>query len=142
MSKQSVRKGDNVMVITGKDKGKSGKVLAVNTDNDRIYVEGVNIISKSKKPKNARDKGGILKQEGTIDRSNVMLMCAECGGVVRIRHDKVANAEGKLKSVRICAKCGASLDEQKASSKKAAKKVAKAKTAKAKKEAKEKKDKE
>lgn len=127
MAKQSVKKGDNVMVITGKDKGKAGKVLAVKTDSNRIYVEGVNIISKSKKPRNAQDKGGILKQEGTIDVSNVMHICPSCGAVVRVKHELVANAEGKMKSARVCPKCAASLDEKKTSAKKAAKKAAKKK---------------
>lgn len=131
MSNLSVKKGDNVMVITGKDKGKAGKVLKVETGTGRIYVEGVNIISKSKKPRNAQDKGGILKQEGTIDASNVMIICATCGEVVRVRHDKAENAEGKMKSFRVCAKCGASLEEQGTSAKKAAKKAAKKKTTKA-----------
>lgn len=127
MAKLSVKKGDNVMVITGKDKGKAGKVLAVNTDSNRIYVEGVNIISKSKKPRNAQDKGGILKQEGTIDASNVMHICPGCGAVVRVKHLEVAGADGKMKNTRVCGKCGVSLDEKKASVKKAAKKAAKKK---------------
>ena len=76
MAKLSVKKGDNVMVITGKDQGKVGKVLKVVPETGRIYVEGVNIISKSKKPRNAQEKGGIVKQEGTIDASNVMHVCA------------------------------------------------------------------
>ncbi|MFR5833878.1 MAG: 50S ribosomal protein L24 [Acutalibacteraceae bacterium] len=128
MANLNVRKGDNVMVIAGKDKGKAGKVLAVNPDSGRIYVEGVNIISKSKKPRNAQDKGGILKQEGAIDSSNVMHICDACGAVVRVRHTK-EEADGKAKSVRVCAKCGASLDEKKSSAKKAAKKAAKKKSA-------------
>lgn len=130
MANLNVKKGDNVMVIAGKDKGKAGKVLAVNPDSGRIYVEGVNIISKSKKPRNAQDKGGILKQEGSIDSSNVMHICDGCGNVVRVRHSREEAANGKTKSVRVCAKCGASLDEKKASAKKAAKKAAKKKTAK------------
>ena len=128
MAEMNVRKGDNVMVIAGKDKGKAGKVLAVRPATGRIYVEGVNIVSKSKKPRNAQDKGGILKQEGAIDASNVMHICGECGGVVRVRHIK-EEQNGKMKSVRVCAKCGASLDEKKSSAKKAAKKAAKKKTA-------------
>ena len=119
MAQMNVRKGDNVMVIAGKDKGKAGKVLAVRPESGRIYVEGVNIVSKSKKPRNAQDKGGILKQEGSIDASNVMHICGECGGVVRVRHTK-EESDGKTRSVRVCAKCGASLDEKKSSAKKAA----------------------
>ena len=127
MANMSVKKGDNVMVITGKDKGKVGKVLSVNPDTNSIYVEGVNIVSRSKKPRNAQDQGGIIKREGTIDASNVMHVCGSCGDVVRVKHE-FKDVDGKQKSVRVCPKCGASLDEQKASAKKAAKKAAKKKT--------------
>ena len=65
--KLSVKKGDTVMVISGKDKGKTGKILAVDSKTGRIYVEGINIVSKSKKPRSAQDKGGILKVEGKIE---------------------------------------------------------------------------
>lgn len=126
MSNMNVKKGDNVMVIAGKDKGKVGKVLAVVTDKNRIYVEGVSIISKSKKPKNAQDKGGILKQEGTIDVSNVMPICASCNQVCRVKHEQQPNKDGKMKSVKICGKCGANLEVKK-SAKKVAKKIAKKK---------------
>jgi len=125
MANYSIKKGDNVMVIAGKDQGKIGKVLKVETESGRIYVEGVNIVSKSKKPRNAQDKGGIIKQEGTIDISNVMIVCPECQEVVRVKHS-IVDVDGKKKSVRVCPKCGASLDEaKKASAKKVAKKVAK-----------------
>jgi len=129
MANLSVKKGDNVMVITGKDKGKVGKVLAVNPDSGRIYVEGVNIVSRSKKPRNAQDQGGIIKREGTIDASNVMHVCSDCGAVVRVKHE-LKEVDGKQKSVRVCPKCGASLDAKKPSAKKAAKKAAKKKTVK------------
>lgn len=123
MAKMNVKKGDNVMVISGKDKGKSGKVLAVVADEHRVYVEGVNIVSKSKKPKNAQEKGGILKQEGKIDVSNVMPICPTCKKVVRVCNQDSAKGS-VVKHVRVCAKCGAQLDEKKAV-KKTAKKVAK-----------------
>ena len=74
---------------------------------------------------------GILKQEAAIDASNVMHICPACGEVVRVRHGKEENAKGEMKSVRLCAKCGASLDEKKSSAKKAAKKAAKTKAKKA-----------
>lgn len=126
MAKMNVKKGDNVMVITGKDAGKVGKVLKVNKDTNRIYVEGVNIVSKSRKPRNAQDSGGIIKQEGTIDVSNVMHVCPSCGAVVRVKHE-LKEVGGKTKSFRICPKCSASLDEKKPSAKKVAKKAAKKK---------------
>jgi large subunit ribosomal protein L24 len=83
MAKMNVKKGDNVMVIAGKDKGKAGKVLKVLPEENRVYVEGINIVSKSKKPRNAQDKGGILKQEAAIDASNVMRVCPKCGKLLR-----------------------------------------------------------
>lgn len=127
MANMNVKKGDNVMVITGKDKGKAGKVLKVVPGTGRIYVEGVNIVSKHIKPRNAQQKGGILKQEGTIDVSNVMHICPECHEIVRVAH-KFVEEDGKQKKIRVCAKCGASLDEKKVKAKKAAKKVAKKST--------------
>ncbi len=122
MAKFGVKKGDNVMVIAGKDKGKSGKILKVLPKEKRVYVEGANIVSKSKKPRSAQDKGGILKQEGKMDISSVMPICPSCKQVVRVRHAE-ATVGGKVKSVRICAKCGKPLDEKKSAVKKAAKKV-------------------
>ena len=97
MAKMNVKKGDNVMVIAGKDKGNAGKVLKVLPEENRVYVEGINIVSKSKKPRNAQDKGGILKQEAAIDASNVMHICPACGEVVRVRHGKEENANGEMK---------------------------------------------
>ena len=125
MAKLSVKKGDNVMVIAGKDAGKVGKVSKVR-DDGRIYVEGINLVSKSRKPRNAQDKGGIIKQEGTVDASNVMHVCPACGEVVRVAHE-LQDVNGKQKSVRVCPKCHASLDEKKPSAKKVAKKAAKKK---------------
>ncbi len=126
MAKLSIKKGDNVMVITGKDKGKAGEVLNVNPISGRIVVSGVNMVSKHVKPRNAQQAGGIVKREGTIDVSNVMVICPNCHEVVRVNHQVV---DGK--KVRVCNKCHESLEVKKASVKKTAKKVAKKKAAKA-----------
>lgn len=117
----NVKTGDNVVVITGKDAGKQGKVLACFPKKNRIVVEGVNIISRHTKPRTAKETGGIIKKEGTIDVSNVMLVCPECGKPTRVKHSVV---EGK--NVRVC-KCGAVLDKkfEKASKKKSASKAKK-----------------
>ena len=128
--KLSVKKGDTVMVISGKDKGTTGKILAVDAKAGRIYVEGVNIVSKSKKPRNAQDKGGIIKQEGKIDASNVMLVCPGCHEVIRVAHKEQEGKDGKVKYVRVCPKCGVALDEKKTTAKKAARKTAAKKTTK------------
>jgi len=125
-----VKKGDNVVVIAGKDKNKTGNIISVNPSDNTVVVAGVNIISKHQKPKKAGEKGGIIKKEGKIDSSNVQVICAACGKATRIAH----KLDGD-KKVRICKKCGASLDVT-ASKKetKAAKETSAKKTTTAKKE--------
>lgn len=114
--KLHVRKGDTVVVIAGKDKGKTGKVLTAIPSDNAVVVEGVNIISRHKKPRNAQDKGGIMKAEGKISASNVQIICPVCGKATR-----VANTIIDGKKTRTCKKCGASLD---VATKKATKKTA------------------
>ena len=115
MAQLNVKTGDTVLVITGKDSGKQGKVLACYPAKNRIVVEGVNIISRHTKPRSAKESGGIIKKEGTIDVSNVMVVCPTCGKPTRVKHSEV---DGKR--VRVC-KCGGVLDTkfEKASKKKA-----------------------
>lgn len=117
--KLSVKKGDNVLVLAGKDAGKTGEVLEVNRQDGRVVVANVNIQSHHRKPRSKDDKGGILKTEGAIDVSNVQVVCPVCKKATRISH--VIENE---KSVRVCKKCGAKLDA-KASTKTTAKKTAK-----------------
>ena len=107
MSKLNVKKGDTVLVIAGKDKDKRAKVLAVSPKTARVVVEGVNIVSKCKKARTAQDKSQIVKIEAPIDASNVMVVCPKCGKATRVAH---AEIEGK--KVRVCKKCGASLDKE------------------------------
>jgi large subunit ribosomal protein L24 len=102
MTKVHIKKGDNVVVITGKDAGKEGKVLAVDTKKGKVVVEKVAVVSKHNKPTQANPQGGINAQEAFIDASNVMIYCNKCKKGVRIKHD----AEG----ARVCAKCGSKLD--------------------------------
>ena len=104
MNTLNVKSGDTVLVISGKDAGKQGKVLSTNPKTGRIVVEGVNIISRHQKARKAQEKSSIVKKEGTIDVSNVMVVCPTCGKPTRIKH-VVENG----KSVRAC-KCGAILD--------------------------------
>lgn len=132
----SIKKDDKVMVIAGKEKGKSGTVLMVNSDAHRVVVEGINIVSKAKKPRSAQDTGGIQKQEAPIDISNVMPICEKCNKPVRVKHLVSTDAKGKRTSSRICAKCGAVLEfkkEDKKVAKKATKKADSETTAKPKK---------
>ena len=74
MSALKIKKGDNVKVITGKDKGKEGKVLSVDVKNGRVLVEGINMITKHAKPSQTNPNGGIIQREAAIDVSNVMLV--------------------------------------------------------------------
>ena len=100
-----VKKNDNVVVLTGKDKKKTGKVIAVMPKANKVVVEGVNVQSKSKKARSANETSQIIKREGAIDASNVLVICPVCKKATRVAH---AEVEGK--KVRTCKKCGASLD--------------------------------
>jgi len=112
----SVKKGDTVVVITGKQKGKKGKIMVVDTQSGRVSIEGVNTVIKHKKPRGAKDKGGREKIAGTIDASNVMPLCPKCNKVTRVKH----TVDAKGKSYRVC-KCGESLDKKFVKAKKGAK---------------------
>lgn len=106
--KLSVKKGDNVLVLTGKDAGKTGEILNVNADNGKVVVSGVNVQAHHRKPRSQEDKGGIIKSEGAIDVSNVQVVCSVCKKATRVAH-KVEDG----KKVRVCKKCGAVLDAKK-----------------------------
>ena len=110
--KLSVKKGDNVLVLTGKDAGKTGEILEVNREDGKVVVAGVNVQAHHKKPRSKDDKGGIIKSEGAIDVSNVQVVCPVCKKATRVAHNIV---DGK--SVRICKVCGASLDAEKKAAK-------------------------
>ena len=105
MAKLSIKKGDNVMVITGKDSGKVGKVLKVVPETGRIYVEGVNIITKHVKPRQMGEPGGLIKAESALYADKVQLVCPKCGQATRVGHD----GQGKDKK-RVCKKCGAKFE--------------------------------
>lgn len=102
----NVKLNDNVLVITGKDAGRQGKVIATSPKNNTVKVEGLNMQSKSRKARKANEVSQIVKQEGAIDASNVMVVCDACGLPVRVKHSIV---DGK--KIRVCPKCGASLDK-------------------------------
>lgn len=117
--KLSVKKGDNVLVLAGKDAGKSGEVLEVNKEEGRVVVANINIQTHHKKPRNKDDKGGRLQSEGPIDISNVQVICPTCKKATRVGRTLV---DGK--STRVCKKCGATLNGAKKASTKAAAKPA------------------
>lgn len=136
MSSFSVKKGDTVMVITGqkgKDgiRGKTGKVLVVDSKNHKVIVEGLRMQKHHTKARDAKSQAGIIEKEGPIDISNVMVVCPKCGKPTRVGHTFDENG----KKVRVCKKkidgapCGGVLDkgakaEKKAKAEKTVKKAA------------------
>ena len=104
--KLHVKKGDTVVVLSGKDKGKQGKVIAAVPKKARIVVEGVNKVKRHTKPSQTNPQGGIVVKEAAISSSKVMLVCPACKKPTRIK--KVAVAEG---FVRACKKCGEVIDK-------------------------------
>ena len=100
-----VKSKDTVIVITGKDKGKKGKVIAAQPKANKVAVEGVAIATKHQKARAQGQPGGIIKKEAFIDASNVMVLCPKCNKPTRIAHKDV---DGK--NVRVCKHCGAEID--------------------------------
>ena len=117
-----IKKNDTVLVLSGKDAGKTAKVLVAIPKTGKVVVDGVNVQKRHTKAKNAQEVSEIKTQSGAIDASNVMVVCPACGKATRVAYNTV---EGK--QVRVCKKCGASLEvAAKAAEKKAVKKAAKA----------------
>lgn len=104
MNKVHVKRDDTVIVISGDDKGKKGKVLEVSPEEGKVIVKDVNIVTKHAKPRRQGETGGIVKVEGAMYADKVQLFCDKCGKGVRAKHKIV---DGK--KVRVCAKCGANL---------------------------------
>ena len=105
----SLRKNDQVEVIAGKDKGRVGKILKVDRENNRAVVERINMIKKHQKPVDAQQPGQIIEREASIHISNLMLVCPECANTVRTGKK---NLEDGTK-VRSCKSCGATLETSK-----------------------------
>ena len=104
MSKIHVKTGDEVQIISGKDKGKTGKVLQVAPDEGKVIVEGCNMVTKHVKAKQQGQLSGIVKAEGALYASKVMPICPKCKKATRVGHE-IKND----KKVRVCRKCGAEL---------------------------------
>ena len=101
-----IRKNDTVKVITGRDRGKEGRVLRVFPDDRKVLVEHVAMVKKNVRPNPQRNvKGGIAEQESRISLSNVMLVCPSCGPS-RVGHELKGD-----RRVRVCKKCGTALDK-------------------------------
>jgi large subunit ribosomal protein L24 len=106
MALVQIRKNDSVMVISGKERGKTGKVLRVVPEKDALVIERVNLVKRHSKPRGPQQPGGIVEKEAAIHASNIMIMCDKCNAPVRIGHKQLADG----KKIRICRRCGEALD--------------------------------
>ena len=104
MNKMSIKKDDLVVVLSGKDKGKQGKVLEVMPKSGKVVVEKVNMVSRHTKPRRQGDQGGIIQKEAPLYACKVQVVCPKCSKATRVAH-KIENG----KSVRVCKHCGAAL---------------------------------
>lgn len=106
--KLNVKKGDTVLVLAGKDKGKQGKVIQALPKKGKVIVEGVNKVKRHTKPNQKAPQGGIITKEMPMHASKVMLVCPACSKATRVGHKEVNG-----KSVRVCKKCGEVIDQEK-----------------------------
>ncbi|WP_293007387.1 MULTISPECIES: 50S ribosomal protein L24 [unclassified Oscillibacter] len=100
----NIKKGDTVVVLSGKDRGKQGKVLGSVPKTSRVVVEGINMVTCHVKPRKQGETGGIVKREAAIASCKVQVVCPKCSKGTRVAH-KIENG----KSVRVCKHCGAAL---------------------------------
>ena len=108
MAPRSVKRNDTVLVLAGKSKGRTGRVLRVFPSEGRAIVEGVNFVRKHTKANPQKNiKGGILERESPVDLSNLMPVCGECGKPTRVGHKFLDDG----KKVRVCRRCGGLLDK-------------------------------
>ena len=107
-----IKKGDNVLVIAGKDRGRKGKVIDVLPKEERVVIEGINLRKKHVRPRRSGEKGQIVSMPGPLHISNVKLLCPNCGKPTRVGFEVVkSNKEGlrKKEKYRVCKKCGAKI---------------------------------
>ena len=102
MNKVHVKSGDKVIIISGRDKGKEGKVLEVSPAEGKVIIEGCNMATKHVKPRKMGEAGGLVQVETAIYASKVMLVCPKCGKPTRLAHKVLADGTKK----RVCKACG------------------------------------
>ncbi len=107
--KLHIKTNDTVIVISGDDKGKKGKVVQASPDEGKVIVEGVNVVSKHVKPRRQGEAGGIVSANAPIYASKVQLYCDKCGKATRAAHKIGTDKDGKKTKTRVCVKCGAEL---------------------------------
>jgi large subunit ribosomal protein L24 len=105
--RQNLKKNDLVMVVAGKEKGKTGRILRILTKKDRAIVEKINFVKRHQRPSGQQRQGGIIEKEGPLDLSNLMLVCDSCNRPVRIGRKLLEDG----KKARYCKKCGEIFDK-------------------------------
>ncbi len=110
MSRPALKKGDVVFVTKGKDKGKTGKVLMILPEKNRVIIEKINFVKEFIRPDRSRNvQGGIMEKEAPLSIANVMIFCSECEQGVRVKKKRLDDGS----RIRTCRKCGLSLEKQK-----------------------------
>ena len=104
MSTMNIKKGDTIVVLSGKDRGKQGKVLGTVPGESKIVAEGINIVTCHVKPRKQGEEGGVVKREAAIASCKVQVVCPKCGKGTRVAH-KIEDG----KKIRVCKHCGAGL---------------------------------
>ena len=117
LAKMNIKKGDTVLIITGKDKGKQGTVSRALPQVSKVIVEGLNIAKKHVRPQGQFRQGGIIDKPMPIHVSNTMLICSECGKPTRVGHERrPMGADQKTRKVRVCKKCHKVIEDRTRSS--------------------------
>ncbi len=117
LAKMNIKKGDTVLIITGKDKGKQGTVSRALPQVSKVIVEGLNIAKKHVRPQGQIRQGGIIDKAMPIHVSNTMLICSECGKPTRVGHERrPMGADQKMRKVRVCKKCHKVIEDRTRSS--------------------------
>src|ERR1700756_5800641 len=104
LAKMNIKKGDTVLIITGKDRGKQGTVSRALPQVSKVIVEGLNVVKKHVRPQGQTRQGGVIEKAMPIHVSNTMLICTECGEPTRVGHER-RTVNDKERSVRVCKKC-------------------------------------
>ena len=117
LAKMNIKKGDTVLIIAGKDKGKRGTVSRALPQVEKVIVEGLNIVKKHVRPQGQTRQGGVIEKAMPLHVSNTMLICTECGQPTRVAHDRrPMGSDQKLRPVRVCKKCHKVIEDRMRSS--------------------------
>ena len=117
LAKMNIKKGDTVLIITGKDRGKQGVVSRAMPQDNKVIIEGLNLVKKHVRPQGQTRQGGVIDKAMPIHVSNTMLICTECGQPTRVGHDRrPMGADQKMRPVRVCKKCEKIIEDRMRSS--------------------------